>query len=155
MSDEAAGSTETRSVDLERVWAEHLDGEFGIKDVEATLATMVDDAYVNHMPVNTGGRGKEELRAFYRDVFIPSWPSDLEMTPRNRVVGKDQIVDELQVRFTHSNQIDWLLPGIAPTGRLVTIDFVVVIQFRDGKVACERIYWDQASVLRQVSVRAD
>jgi carboxymethylenebutenolidase len=155
MSDEAAGSTETRSVDLERVWAEHLDGEFGIKDVEATLATMVDDAYVNHMPVNTGGRGKEELRAFYRDVFIPSWPSDLEMTPRNRVVGKDQIVDELQVRFTHSNQMDWLLPGIAPTGRLVTIDFVVVIQFRDGKVACERIYWDQASVLRQVGVRAD
>ena len=155
MSDEAAGSTETRSVDLERVWAEHLDGEFGIKDVEATLATMVDDAYVNHMPVNTGGRGKEELRAFYRDVFIPSWPSDLEMTPRNRVVGKDQIVDELQVRFTHSNQMDWLLPGIAPTGRLVTIDFVVVIQFRDGKVACERIYWDQASVLRQIGVRAD
>jgi len=155
MSDEAAGSTETRSVDLERVWAEHLDGEFGNKDVEATLATMVDDAYVNHMPVNTGGRGKEELRAFYRDVFIPSWPSDLEMTPRNRVVGKDQIVDELQVRFTHSNQMDWLLPGIAPTGRLVTIDFVIVIQFRDGKVACERIYWDQASVLRQVGVRAD
>jgi carboxymethylenebutenolidase len=77
------------------------------------------------------------------------------MTPRNRVVGKDQIVDELQVRFTHSNQMDWLLPGIAPTGRLVTIDFVVVIQFRDGKVACERIYWDQASVLRQVGVRAD
>ena len=155
MSNEGASHNETGSVNLERVWAEHLDGEFGIKDVEATLATMVEDAYVNHMPVNTGGRGKEELRAFYRDVFIPSWPSDLEMTPVNRVVGGDQIVDELQVRFTHSNQMDWLLPGIAPTGRLVTIDFVVVIQFRDGKVACERIYWDQASVLRQIGAVVD
>src|SRR4026208_1958678 len=84
--------------DIERLWAEHLRGEFETKDVELTLATMVDDAYVNHMPVNTGGRGKHALRAFYRDEFIPSWPSDLEMTPRNRVVGKDQIVDELQVR---------------------------------------------------------
>ena len=138
------------SADLERVWAEHLDGEFGIKDVEATLATMVDDAYVNHVPVNTGGRGKDELRVFYRDVFIPSWPADLEMRPVNRVVGADQIVDELQVRFTHSKQMDWLLPGVAPTGRQVTIDFVVVIEFRAGKVACERIYWDQASVLRQI-----
>lgn len=155
MSKEAPGNNEIGSIDLERVWAEHLDGEFGIKDVEATLATMVEDAYVNHMPVNTGGRGKDELRAFYRDIFIPSWPSDLEMTPVNRVVGRDQIVDELQVRFTHSNQMDWLLPGIGPTGRRVTIDFVVVIQFRDGKVACERIYWDQASVLRQIGALAD
>ena len=73
--------------DMERLWSEHLEGEFGTRDVEAALATMVDDAYINHMPVNTGGRGKEELRAFYRDVFIPSWPDDLRMEPVNRVVG--------------------------------------------------------------------
>src|ERR1700740_579751 len=72
---------------LAHLWAEHIKGEFESKDVEATLATMVEDAYVNHMPVNTGGRGKPALRAFYRDVFIPSWPPDLEMTPVHRVVG--------------------------------------------------------------------
>ena len=76
---------------LERLWAEHLKGEFETKDVEATLATMVEDAYVNHMPVNTGGRGKEALRVFYRDDFIPSWPEDLQMTPVNRVVGAAQL----------------------------------------------------------------
>jgi carboxymethylenebutenolidase len=142
------------SYDLERLWAEHLDGEFVIKDVEATLETMVDDAYVNHMPVNTGGRGKDQLRRFYRDDFIPSWPSDLQMTPVNRVVGTNQIVDELRVTFTHTNEMNWLLPNVAPTQRSVTIDFVVVIEFRDNKVACERIYWDHASVLRQVGLLA-
>jgi carboxymethylenebutenolidase len=68
------------SQQLEQLWAEHLKGEFETKDVEATLATMVDDAYVNHMPVNTSGRGKDALRIFYRDDFIPSWPQDVEIT---------------------------------------------------------------------------
>jgi carboxymethylenebutenolidase len=136
--------------ELERLWSEHLEGEFGTKDVEATLATMVDDAYINHMPVSTGGHGKQELRAFYRDVFIPSWPDDLQMQPVNRVVGDNQIVDELHASFTHAKQMDWFLPGVSPTNRKVEVDFVVVVQFRDDLIACERIYWDHATVLRQV-----
>jgi carboxymethylenebutenolidase len=137
---------------LEQLWAEHLAGEFTTKDVEATLATMVDDASVTHMPVNTGGKGKEQLRVFYRDVFIPSWPDDLQMTPVNRVVAANQLVDELHLRFTHSKQMDWFLPGVPPTNKVIDIDLVVVVQFRGDKLACERIYWDQATVLRQVGL---
>lgn len=140
---------------IESVWTEHLAGEFASKDVEATLATMVDDAYVNHMPVNTGGRGKEDLRSFYRDNFIPSWPEDVQMTPVNRVVGDGQLVDELRVTFTHSKTMNWFLPNVAPTNKRVTVDFVVVVQFRGDKLACERIYWDQATVLRQIGRLAD
>jgi carboxymethylenebutenolidase len=140
---------------LEKIWTDHLAGEFVTKNVEVTLATMVEDAYVNHMPVYTGGRGKAELRVFYRDVFIPSWPDDTRMTPVNRVVGDGQLVDELRVTFTHSNSMDWFLPGIAPTNKPVAVDFVVVVQFREDKVACERIYWDQATVLRQIGRLAD
>src|ERR1700704_2113569 len=92
--------------ELEALWAEHLAGEFSTKDVEATLATMVDDAYVNHVPVNSGGRGKDQLRAFYRDFFIPSWPDDLQMTLTNRVIGVGQLVEELHLHFTHSKQMD-------------------------------------------------
>ena len=137
---------------LEQIWVDHLAGEFVTKDVDATLATMVDDAYVNHMPVNTGGRGKDELRVFYRDDFIPSWPEDLQVTPVNRVIGDAQLVDELHMRFTHTKRMDWFLPGVPPTNKEVELDFVVVVQFRDGKVAVERIYWDQATVLRQVGL---
>lgn len=138
--------------ELERVWSEHLEGEFGTKDVEATLATMVEDAYINHVPVSTGGRGKQELHAFYRDVFIPSWPDDLQMQPVNRVVGDNQLVDELHATFTHTTAMDWFLPGVSPTNRAVEVDFVVVVQFRDDLIACERIYWDHATVLRQVGL---
>lgn len=140
------------SQQLEQLWAEHLKGEFETKDVEATLATMNEDAYVNHMPVNTGARGKEALRIFYRDDFIPSWPDDLNMTPVNRVVGNGQLVDELHVTFTHSKPMDWFLPNVPPTYRKIAVDFVVVVQFRGDKLACERIYWDQAAVLRQVGL---
>jgi carboxymethylenebutenolidase len=137
---------------MEQLWAEHLKGEFETRDVEATLATMVDDAYVNHMPVNTGGRGKDELRRFYRDDFIPSWPADLQITPVNRVVGADQLVDELHAEFTHSKSMPWFLPKLAPTQKTIAVDFVVVAQFRGEKLACERIYWDHANVLRQVGL---
>ena len=140
------------SAALEKIWAEHIAGEFVTKDVEATLATMVDDAVVNHVPVSTGGRGKEQLRAFYRDVFIPSWPDDLQMTLTNRVVGEGQLVEELHLRFTHARRMDWFLPGVEPTDKVVDIDLVVVVQFRGDKLACERIYWDQATVLRQVGL---
>jgi carboxymethylenebutenolidase len=141
--------------ELEDLWAEHLAGEFSTKDVEATLDTMVDDAYVNHMPVNTGGRGKDELRTFYRDNFIPSWPDDLVMKPVNRIVGDSQLADELHLTFTHSKQMDWFLPGVPPTNKKVDIDLIVVVQFRGDKLACERIYWDQAEVLRQVGLLSE
>ena len=113
---------------------------------------MVEDAYVNHMPVNTGGRGKDALRRFYRDDFIPSWPEDLQQTPVNRVVGDGQLVDELHTTFTHSKPMNWFLPNVLPTDKKIVMDIVVVVQFRGHKIVCERIYWDHASVLRQVGL---
>lgn len=138
--------------ELEALWIEHIAGEFETKDTEATLATMVEDAYVNHVPVNTGGRGKAALRAFYRDDFIPSWPDDLVMTPISRTVGAGRVVDEMHLSFTHSRRMEWFLPGVAPTHRKVDIDLVAIVEFRGDKLACERIYWDQATVLRQVGL---
>jgi carboxymethylenebutenolidase len=138
--------------ELEILWQNHLAGEFVSKDVEATLTTMVDDASVDHVPVHTGGSGKAALRAFYRDVFIPSWPADLVQTPLNRVIGQDQVVDEIRLEFTHERPMDWLLPGVPATGKKIDVTMVVVVQFRQGKIACERIYWDHATVLRQVGL---
>jgi carboxymethylenebutenolidase len=140
------------SHELEKLWAQHLAGEFDVKDVEATLATMTDDASVDHVPVHSGGKGKAALRVFYRDIFIPSWPDDLRQTPTNRVVGDRQLVDEIRTQFTHNRPMEWFLPGIAPTRKPADIDIIVVVQFRDDKICCERIYWDQATVLRQVGL---
>jgi carboxymethylenebutenolidase len=137
---------------LARLWEEHVRHEFATKSTDETLATMVEDAYVNHIPVMTGGSGKPELRQFYSTHFIPKMPPDLEMTPVSRTIGTDQLVEEMVLKFTHSIVIDWMLPGIAPTGRRVEVALVVIVRFRDGKLAHEHIYWDQASVLAQLGL---
>ncbi len=140
---------------LSALWEEHTAHEFATRDTEATLATMVEDAYVNHIPVLTGGRGKAELRRFYSEDFIPCMPPDTALTPVSRTVGTDQLVDEMIFSFTHTQEMPWMLPGIAPTNRRVEIPLVAIVRFRDGKLAHEHIYWDQASVLKQIGMLSD
>ena len=141
--------------ELSRLWEEHTKHEFATRDTEATLATMVDEAYVNHIPVMTGGNGKAALREFYSRDFIPSMPPDTTLTPVSRTVGEDQLVDEMIFSFTHTQEMPWMLPGIAPTHRDVEVALVAIVRFKDGKLAHEHIYWDQASVLKQLGLITD
>ena len=137
---------------LSDLWDEHTRYEFATRDTEATLRTMVPDAYVNHVPVLTGGSGHDPLREFYSRHFIPRMPPDTRMTPVSRTIGADRVVDEMVFEFTHTVEMDWMLPGLPPTGRPVKVPLVVIVHFRDGKLAHEHIYWDQASVLVQLGV---
>src|SRR5438128_11276721 len=137
---------------LRQLWEEHVQYEFSTRNTDDTLATMVEDAYVNHIPVLTGGVGKDELQEFYSKRFIPQMPPDTEMTPVSRTIGEDQLVDEMVFKFTHSIRVDWMLPGVAPTGKRVEIPLVAIVRFREGKLAHEHIYCDQASVLVQIGL---
>ena len=137
---------------LRQLWEEHVRYEFSTRNTEETLATMVEDAYVNHIPVLTGGVGRDELREFYSKRFIPQMPPDTELTPVSRTIGEDQLVDEMVFKFTHSIRMDWMLPGVAPTGKRVEVPLVAIVRFRGGKLAHEHIYWDQASVLAQIGL---
>jgi trans-aconitate methyltransferase len=139
---------------LNDLWDEHVRDEFVTRDTDATLETMVPDAYVNHIPVLTGGVGREQLREFYGRRFIPKMPPDTEIVPVSRTVGADRLVDEMIFRFTHTLEMDWMLPGIPPTGRRVEVPLVAIVEFRGGKLAHEHIYWDQASVLVQLGLLA-
>jgi carboxymethylenebutenolidase len=137
---------------LQAVWEEHIGHEFGTHSTKDALATMVEDAYVNHIPVMTGGVGKPALREFYSKYFIPQMPPDIELAPVSRTIGTNQLVDEMLVKFTHTIQMDWMLPGIAPTGKRIEVAVVAIVRFQDGKVAHEHIYWDQATVLVQLGL---
>lgn len=141
--------------DLIRLWEEHTAHEFATRDTEATLRTMVEDAYVNHVPVMTGGHGITALRRFYSKDFIPRMPADTRLMPISRTVGDDQIVDEMIFSFTHTEEMPWMLPGVPPTNRHVEIPLVAIVKFRNGKLAHEHIYWDQASVLKQIGLITD
>jgi carboxymethylenebutenolidase len=135
-----------------KLWDAHTAAEFATSDVEATMATMTDDPYVNHVPTMAGGVGVEEVRAFYSKWFVPAQPPDVEVEMMNRTVGSDSIVDEIHFRCTHSVEMPWLLPGVAPTGRRIEIAIAVVVGFKGDRIDCERIYWDQASVLVQAGL---
>ena len=137
---------------LRKLWEDHVRYEFSTHSTNDTLATMVDDAYVNHIPVLTGGSGQDELREFYSKRFIPQMPPDTEMIPVSQTIGENQIVDEMIFKFTHTISMDWMLPGIPPTGKRVEVPLVAIVRFRDGKLAHEHIYWDQASVLVQIGL---
>jgi carboxymethylenebutenolidase len=141
-------------LDLVPLWEAHCRYEFETRDVDATMATMVAEPYVNHIPTMAGGVGHDALKHFYANHFIGANPPDFAMTPVSRTVGTDRIVDEFVVSFTHTTQVDWMLPRVAPTGRRVEIPMVAIVQFQGDKLVHEHIYWDQASVLVQVGLLA-
>jgi carboxymethylenebutenolidase len=159
----AAGLAHSRSIallrramgphyDLEALWEQHTTFEFATRDVAATMHTMVAEPYVNHIPVMTGGVGGEELARFYAHHFIPKCPADFRLVPISRTVGADRLVDEFVASFTHDVEIDWMLPGVPPTGKYVEVPTVAIVNFRGDKLYHEHIYWDQASVLVQIGL---
>jgi carboxymethylenebutenolidase len=137
---------------LSSAWDQHLASEFAAKSADQALATMTAEPYVNEVPLMIGARGRSELHDFYANHFLSQIPSDMEMVTVSRTIGQGRVVDELVARFTHSIRMDWLLPGIPPTGNRVELPFVVIVQFEGDKVAHEHLYWDQASVLVQVGL---
>jgi carboxymethylenebutenolidase len=138
--------------ELGAVFDAHVQAEFVDLDVDAAMATMTPNPYLTHVPVLTGGYGHDTLTAFYRDHFVGKWPADTAMEEVSRTVGDNRLIDEMILRFTHDIEMDGILPGLEPTGRFVEMALAVVVDFEDGKVAAERIYWDQASVLVQLGL---
>ncbi len=134
------------------VFQKHVKAEID-GDLETTMATMTDHPHLNHVPVMTGGMGREQVRYFYTNHLVGKFfPPDMEMVEVSRTIGEEQIVDELAVRFTHTAVMDWMLPGLQPTGKRVEVAFAVVVKVEGGKIAHEHIYWDQASVLVQLGL---
>ncbi len=148
----STGGAPAASSKFPALWEEHIKYEFETRNYEDTLDTMVPDSYVNHIPTLTGGVGKEQLAEFYSKRFIPQMPPDTEMTPVSRTVGGDRLVDEMIFKFTHTIEMDWMLPGVPPTGKRVEVPLVAIVHFREDKLAHEHIYWDQASVLVQLGL---
>jgi carboxymethylenebutenolidase len=138
--------------DLAALWDKHCEYEFGTRDVDATMSTMVAEPYVNHIPTMTGGVGYAHLHRFYKNHFIPRTPKDTRLVPISRTVGADRVVEEMLFCFTHDMEIDWMLPGVPPTGKYVEIPLVAIVRFRGDKLCNEHIYWDQASVLVQIGL---
>ncbi len=131
----------------------HVDAEMQ-GDLDLTLSTMSNNPHVNHVPTLIGGIGKEAVKDFYKGI-VPSktfFPSDVEMIEVSQTIDNNQVVLEMIIKFTHTTEVVWMLPGIPPTGKRVEIPLVVIAGIKDEKVTHEHIYWDQASVLVQIGL---
>jgi carboxymethylenebutenolidase len=137
------------------LWDKHLESEFAHKSPEEALATMTDNPRVTIVSTMVGGRGTEELRTFYAKHFLNQLPPDLEVTSLSRTVGANRVVDELVLKFTHSVQMDWVLPGVPPTGKHIEFAMVVVVYTENGRISAENLYWDTASIMRQAGLITD
>jgi carboxymethylenebutenolidase len=134
------------------LFGQHMDAELA-GDLESTLATMTDDPHLVNVPTMIGGAGRAGVRSFYANRLIGKFfPPDVEFTEVSRTIGDGRLVDELVISFTHTQEIEWMLPGVAPTGRPVSVAFVVIVGVEDEKVSYEHIYWDQATVLVQLGL---
>ena len=108
--------------------------------------------HVTLLPTLEGGVGRKKLEEFYREFFVPSLVEDFEIRLVSRTMGVNRVVDEMIVSFTHSDDVDWILPGVPPTDKFVQIPMVSIIAVLGGKLVSEHMYWDQASVLVQVGL---
>jgi carboxymethylenebutenolidase len=134
------------------LFQKHVDAELA-GDLDTTMATMSENPHLNHVASMAGGVGRDGVRAFYRDHLVGKFfPPDVKMTNVSRTVGNDQVVEEVVISFTHTTPVDWLLPGVPPTGKPVELAVVVIVGFKNGKISHEHIYWDQAGVLVQVGL---
>lgn len=151
-NDDDDSNSHSQQPNLGVVFDQHIKHEFEDHDVDATMQTMTKEPYVHHVPMMTGGVGYQGVYNFYKNHFIGKMPADTKIVRISRTIGKDQVVDELIISFTHDREVEYMLPGVSPTGKYITLPHVVIMNFKDGKIAHEHIYWDQASLLVQVGL---
>ncbi|KAI4932111.1 uncharacterized protein J4E92_004010 [Alternaria infectoria] len=146
-----------KNVDLESIALSHWNARFEDDDPDRASMSVVknmtqDSPHVTILPTMQGGVGRKKLAEFYGEFFVPSLVEDFFIRLVSRTMGVNRIVDEMVVSFTHSDEVDWVLPGVPPTNKRVEIPMVSVVAVRGDKLVSEHMYWDQASVLVQVGL---
>ncbi len=137
---------------LDSIFNAHMDAEIA-GDLDMTLATMAPNPHLVNIPTMVGGQGQTGVRNFYSKRLIGQFfPPDVKFETVSRTYSEERLVDELIISFTHTTAIDWMLPGVKPTGKHVETVFVVIVGIEDDKVSYEHIMWDQANVLVQIGL---
>lgn len=137
---------------LDAIFGAHMEAELA-GDLDKTLATMSADPHIVNVPTMVGGQGPNGVRTFYANRLIGQFfPPDVKFETISRTYSGERLVDELIISFTHTTAIDWMLPGVKPTGKRVEVVFVVIVGIHEGKVSYEHIMWDQANVLVQLGL---
>src|SRR5215469_6191353 len=116
-------------------------------DLEGILHTFGETARYDDEPWAEHYTGLAGVRQFYEQL-MKALP-DLEITVLRRHMAEDAILLEVVIRGTHLG--GWR--GLPATGRRVKFPLCGVYTFdADDRLAGEKIYYDRATVLRQLGV---
>jgi steroid delta-isomerase-like uncharacterized protein len=116
-------------------------------NLEGVLGTFGDSARYDDEAWNEHYKGASGVREFYEQI-MKALP-DLQIDVQRRHVGDEAVILEVIIRGTHLGP--WR--GLPPTGRRVNIPLCGVYTFdSQNRLAGERIYYDRATVLRQLGV---
>jgi carboxymethylenebutenolidase len=137
---------------LLEVWQQHTYSEFVLRDAPRALETMTANPYVLMVPLALGGQGRDGVLEFYSTKFLAQLPTDFMPIPVSQTIAENTIVEEAVYAFTHDLLLEWMIPGVPPTGKRVELAVVGIIKFEGGKIASEHLYWDHDSVLAQLGV---
>ena len=131
----------------EAIVKEHMDSE-NRHEFDATLATFHHPRYEL---IGTGEvfDGPEEVAQYFEDMRR-AFPDQ-----RNERLAlhhaDDAVLVEAVIRGTHKGP----LQGLPPTGREFELPILAIFVFEDDKLVCERVYFDQSTVLRQLGIARD
>ena len=152
-SQNEAASTDQNLIDsIDAIFGAHMDAELA-GDLDKTLATMSENPHLVNVPTMIGGQGQEGVRRFYANRLIGQFfPPDVKFETISRTYSPQRLIDELIISFTHTIEMDHILPGVKPTGKFVEVAFVVIVGIDGGKVTYEHIHWDQANLLVQIGL---
>ena len=106
---------ETMHTHASQLFDAHMQAELSA-DLNATMETMVANPHLINLGSGSGGVGQEGVRKFYAEQLIGQFfPPDAEFVPISRTIDGERLVDEVVIKFTHTQKIGHLLPSVEPT----------------------------------------
>jgi len=118
-----------------------------LHDLEGVMSTFGAAARYDDEPSGDHRVGRDQVRAYYAEML--SAMPDLKIDVRARHATESAIVLEVVISGHHEGA--WR--GLPPTGRRVEFPLCAIYSFDESdRLTGERIYYDRATVLRQLGV---
>lgn len=139
--------------EIQSLWTEHVQYEFIEKDAKKLGLVLSNDSIHIDIATMMGGNTKKTITGYYTYDFIPCLPEDNKTDNLHVIIGNNSLIEILNWTFTHSIPMNFMLPGINPTNKKVSITVVAIAKFNGcGKMISETVYWDQNSLLQQLGL---
>ena len=123
---------------------EHMETENRL-DFEATLRTFKHPRY-ELIPTGEVFDGADAVRGYYA-TSRAAFPDQ-----RNRIIALHHADDCVLVEFDLMGTHKGPMRGIPPTGRTFTCRMIALFFFEDDRIVCERVYFDAATILRELGI---